>query len=488
MPEPDPLNPFDEESEKVTLGELAYAESVGRHDEAREVVGLLSPNDFYVEPHRHIFHVLSQMHEDGQEPTYYAVMKALEGCGGIQKEVWQTHVDRVMLDYCVTSANLLLAARVVAAKARDRRALACLDAARAAALNGTGFDANAADLLLRGIQALDAPKPADLCFRTVAEMRAHQTPEVEWFIKGFVGAGLVTLMGGPFKGGKSFIASAIVRAMETGSEFCGFSGKRSLSVVASEEGISGLVDKGEKFGIEFAKYLSREEFDASLTFAQYLAACVDEAKRLEARTIWIDTFRRFARLGTDKTKDDGAVQEVMDQALSIAAQGFAVILLVHHRKGAQEVEDGEAIAGSYALGASADIIVEVRRFKEDKRSPYRVLSCMGRFDEIPKDEVVVELHEESKPFYYTASGAVSDLKATLIEGKVLAFIDEWFARESGPTPRTAILEGVKGKAEDIGKTLNSMTYKRLLCKCQKGRAHFFYKAGAWAVVEPYTVA
>jgi hypothetical protein len=66
------------------------------------------------------------------------------------------------------------------------------------------------------------------------------------------------------------------------------------------------------------------------------------------------------------------------------------------------LSEGKASRGSTALGGAVDIILDMRRHKPKELSDRRrVLSGLGRFDEIP-DELVIELNPDGSG--YTAHG------------------------------------------------------------------------------------
>ena len=73
-----------------------------------------------------------------------------------------------------------------------------------------------------------------------------------------------------------------------------------------------------------------------------------------------------------------------------AADGLAVVVLRHERKGGGEV--GESGRGSSAFAGAVDIVLAVRRGEGNTRPTVRVIHALSRFDETP-ETLVVELTE-----------------------------------------------------------------------------------------------
>ncbi len=271
------------------------------------------------------------------------------------------------------------------------------------------------DRLLAAVR--EAPG-SGLRFRTVEELRAMPGSRIEWLVHGLLGIGTVTVLAALMKAGKSTLVAALLRALELGEPFAGFQSVKSSAVYLSEESASAVLEKCDAFDVRGAVFLTREDFDPSLTFADYIKGAVAEAKRRGARVLVVDTFGRFSRLGADQEKDAGAVQAVIEHALAAAAGGLAVLIIAHFRKG--DGEDGEAIRGSTALPAAADVLIEVRRIKEEPRGPYRVLSCLSRYRETPADDVILEFRGD----HYVRAGTREDVRRDAAKARIMQAVEE----------------------------------------------------------------
>lgn len=114
--------------------------------------------------------------------------------------------------------------------------------------------------------------------------------------------------------------------------------------------------------------------------------------------IVIDTLGTFAPW--ENENDAAQVTATLNPLFKLTEAGLAVVP-VHHI-GKVDGSEGRAARGSTAIGAAMDVLLELRRYKpDDLDDRRRVISGLGRFDEIPS-EVVVALAEDGSG--YTASG------------------------------------------------------------------------------------
>ena len=83
----------------------------------------------------------------------------------------------------------------------------------------------------------------------------------------------------------------------------------------------------------------------------------------------VDTVGQFSGMTGDEENCSAAALEVLAPLQEVAAQGHAVIVVRHERKGGGVV--GEAGRGSSAFTGAADIVVSIRRPKERAPSTRR---------------------------------------------------------------------------------------------------------------------
>jgi hypothetical protein len=237
-----------------------------------------------------------------------------------------------------------------------------------------------------GVDRLVEEVGPGLTFRTVDELRdlAASSPR-QWVVHGLLARGAVSLLGAKPKAGKTTLLAALLSACERGEEIAGFTTEASTAVYLSEEPAILLVDRCDRFAVERAVFLCREDFSAVHSFAQFVEAGAAEAARRGAAVLVVDTYARFARLGADGEKDAGVTQEIMESVLAAASSGLAVVLVTHLRKG--DGEEGEAFRGSTALTGAADILIELRRASDDLRE----ITCYSRFAESPVEPVLIRM-------------------------------------------------------------------------------------------------
>lgn len=294
---------------------------------------------------------------------------------------------------------------------------------RPEALNGTAVPAVVPGDPARGKRET---APLRLPFRTIAELRALAAERFEdWLVFGLVGLGVFTLIGAKPKAGKTTFLAALLAAVERALEFAGFATTKATAVVLSEEPAKLLADRCDRFGVERAVFLCREDFDPRLSFGDFVRAGVEECQQRGATILLIDTYARFARLGADGEKDAGRTQEVLEAVLEATAKGIAVILVTHIKKG--DGDEGEAIRGSTALTGVADIVIELRRGGGDDAC--RELTFYSRFQETPADRAVVRLNVDR---FERVDQPKKAAQHNDLRGKILGYLagrEDWVERD-----------------------------------------------------------
>jgi hypothetical protein len=212
------------------------------------------------------------------------------------------------------------------------------------------------------------------------ELRASTPAEPPWRWKGYLAEGGVTVLAGKPKCGKSTLAIAIAHAVaSSASDFLGHAATGGPVVYVSEEGAATLA---HKVGGERLRIATRETAWPRPEWPTLIDAARAEAERVGAVLIVIDTFAFWAMLKADAEKDAGAVQQAMDPLVQLADAGFAVLLVVHARKGnSVEAGEGDAVRGSSAIIGAADIVLELERVKDLPRQ--RKLLALSRYPQTP---------------------------------------------------------------------------------------------------------
>ncbi len=239
----------------------------------------------------------------------------------------------------------------------------------------------------------DAPSERKLlrCFRTARELAAELPPEVPWLVWCYIALGcLHELVGRAKAAGKTTLIAWLIRALVDGLPFLGQPTIRTPVVLLTEQPPTSLRAALERAGLTDRDDLSiltwRDARGAA--WRSVVAAAVAECRRIGARVLIVDTLPAFAGIRGDAENDAGAALAAVEPLQAAAADGLAVIVVRHERKGGGDV--GESGRGSSAFTGSVDVVLQLRRQVNPVRPTVRVLSALSRFDETP-DELVIEL-------------------------------------------------------------------------------------------------
>jgi DNA-binding transcriptional ArsR family regulator len=186
-------------------------------------------------------------------------------------------------------------------------------------------------------------------------------------------------------------------------------------VVLTEEPPVTVAEKLTRFGIARdapLSILTRADVHNCLAWEGVVAGAVDEAKRIGAELIVIDTLAFWAGLPADAENSAGAMTEALRPLLLATGRGLSVLCLHHVAKATGELR------GSTAIGAAADIIVTLSR--EAEAPNRRRLEVLGRFADCPAEPLLVELCGDR----YEALGSPRDVAVEERERTVLAVLPD----------------------------------------------------------------
>ena len=260
----------------------------------------------------------------------------------------------------------------------------------------------------------DAPSERmKLPFITAAELTAELPEDTEWIAEPWIAAGTVTLLNGGPKAGKSTLYAHLIRAALNGGAFLGERVRRTAVVLLTEQGPASLRPLLARAGLT-------ERADLSLllwrdargpTWPAVVEQAVERCRMVGAALLVVDTLAQFAGLSADAENDAGAALDALRPLQAAAADGVAVLVIHHERKGAGSV--GEAGRGSSAIAGAVDAILALRRGDGESRPTIRHLHGLSRFDETP-GELVIELTADG----YVALGepanfAIEEAKAAV---------------------------------------------------------------------------
>jgi len=210
-----------------------------------------------------------------------------------------------------------------------------------------------------------------------SDYHAANSAAPEW-VSPLAAYGLVTMVSGPPKAGKSTFISGLMQAREDGSVFLwGDPVPKGPMLLVTEEGGFPVVRK--TVGLSSLFILDRMAFVvAGLKSLDHLLVALGAwTQPLESPAlVIIDT---LAVWGDIKDENDSMLATKAIVALKVWAQvsGAAVVLVHHTRKGGGE--HGEAIRGGSGIFAAVDQSAELG-FGLDPKSDNRTLTTVGRID------------------------------------------------------------------------------------------------------------
>lgn len=313
-----------------------------------------------------------------------------------------------------------------------------------------------------------------LRFKTAKEL-AEETPAItEWVARPWVAKGAITEVDGKIKaGGKTTWVTHMARKILDGEAFMGELTTKTKGIFLTEQPSASFRE-----ALERADLLKREDLlilhwhdTRALTWADVARGAAKKAKEIGAGILFVDTLGQFAGIRGDGENNAGAAQDAMRPLQEAAAQGLAVVLTRHERKGGGEV--GESGRRSSAFGGAVDIILSIRRGEGNTRPTVRVIESLSRFDETP-DRLVIELSEDG----YRSLG---DATAFAAREATEAIVELVPSKEESALSSTDILD--KLKEQDIKRTVASEALAKLASSGvvqrigagKKGNPYRYYK-------------
>jgi hypothetical protein len=257
-----------------------------------------------------------------------------------------------------------------------------------------------------------------LPFARLSEALANVEEQPDWLWRGYAARGVTSLLAGRPKVGKSTLVHALLAALERGSPFLGLETTQAGVLLLTEEPLSAIRQKVVRFGLDSSD--SRESPRARETNQVHLlrraqalkapwSAVVEQAVAYclehQLGLLVIDTFDKWTGLRGDDENKTGAILQALEPLAQATAANLAPFLITHQRKSGGRY--GEAVRGGNALVGWADIVIELDRVPPslDESRRQRVLSCIGRFDEVP--DLVLELGDDA----YVELGDVDEVRA-----------------------------------------------------------------------------
>ena len=212
---------------------------------------------------------------------------------------------------------------------------------------------------------------------------------MRWIVPPWVAALSITEVTGKAKvAGKTTFLLAAVACILRGELFLGHPTQRVRVVYLTEERPATFSAALKRAGLLGAKDLHVLFWGnaVGVPWAEVVAQAAQQFEQDGPGVLVVDTVGQFSGMTGDEENSSAAALEVLAPLQEVAAQGHAVIVVRHERKGGGVV--GEAGRGSSAFTGAADIVVSIRRPKERAPSTRRVLLALSRFDETPETLVI----------------------------------------------------------------------------------------------------
>ncbi len=284
------------------------------------------------------------------------------------------------------SANVEAYAKIVRDIADKRRALFLAGQVEAYARNGVPSETALLELR-KSLDAIEARSPERrLTAFNASDLLHMNLPDPDWVVPGLLTEGFCILAGNP-KLGKSWLALGLSVAVATGGAVLGH-----VKVQVGEVLYLSLEDTPRRLKTRLEKVLSataelpavREALKRLEMHTEWPKLDVGGLQRIErwlqqhsaARLIVVDTFQKI-RGGTPvhSATAYGADYEAVEGLKMLADRYHVAVIIVHHRKKGEGLDDLESISGSYGLTGSADTIWSLRR---DRGRSDAVLFVTGR--------------------------------------------------------------------------------------------------------------
>lgn len=313
-----------------------------------------------------------------------------------------------------------------------------------------------------------------LSFRTAKEV-AEATPETtEWCAPPWVAKGAITEIDGKIKAaGKTTFVSHMARSIVSGEPFLGELTEKTKVVYLTEQSPASfrkVLERARLTECEDLLVLFWHEV-TGWEWPEMTQLAAKKALEVGASVLIVDTVGQFAGIKGDSENSAGAALEAMKPLQEAAAQGLAVVITRHERKGGGEV--GESARGSSAFGGAVDIILSIRRAEGNVRPSVRVIESLSRFDETP-DKLVIELTAQG----YKSLGDATAFAEKEAEDAILEMLP------SKPENAVTTADVVdKLKEQDIKRTIVTNTLARLsdtgaalrVGEGKKGNPYRYYK-------------
>lgn len=350
--------PFTQEAEESVLGGLIIDNSA-----LEKVINLLIESDFYLKKHRIIFSAILSLAEMSQPFDILTISEQLKGT-----EITLSDLA-VMAKDTPSTANIGAYAAIVKEDALRRD---IINNANKLILNACQKEISLSQILIDAIGNLSNIK--ELSFDkpnielTASELIKKNYPSTKWIVEDMIPTGVSLLVGAP-KIGKSWLIMDLCIAIAAGG--------RALGNIQVDQGkvlYIALEDNFRRLQSRLIKRLQGSAASEDLHFITQWpridSGCVDELKgwikkHPEVRLIVIDTLAAIRPLPKKNEAIYISDYAVGAALLPIAAEFDIAIVLVHHTKKGETIDELESVSGSTGLTGGVDNVLIMRRKRNE---------------------------------------------------------------------------------------------------------------------------
>jgi hypothetical protein len=185
----------------------------------------------------------------------------------------------------------------------------------------------------------------------------HLERPVPWVWDGYLALGSVTLLTGWWKLGKSTLVSALLSRLGAGGDLGGRPVAAGRALVVTEEELGPWLRRFARFGIgDWAGFVCNPftENPVARQWGSLFKGFAEYRREYGVNVVVLDTLA--ALLPGGEESNARAMTAALRPVRDLAADGVAVLLVHHPRKGARA--GGQAARGTGALPACVDIVLE----------------------------------------------------------------------------------------------------------------------------------
>jgi len=200
---------------------------------------------------------------------------------------------------------------------------------------------------------------------------------VSWTVDQIIPAGMLTVLSGKDKTGKTLMGWEIARAVTRGAPFLGHFPVESGAVVflALDDPAVVIVERLDTLSLSDAPDLHvATPLDCKHTHQSFLREVERQVTQIGARLLIVDSLYLFLPSGHEALNQAGAMGPLMQNINGIAERTGASTLLITH-----DTKSGGDVAGSFVVRAAAKQII--RLCKDEHESTRRLLQVEGKLIE-----------------------------------------------------------------------------------------------------------